>query len=232
MDNRDAKALVRNHLAPTIVAATLGLALVVTATPRLISAMLSLDARNVLSNLYQGKPVREGQLAAAAVDLSMAHDWYPEGEVETGRGYLLLQQAMGADNAEKRLSLLREAAAATLAGLEEAPAQPVAWARLAWLRYKVGDSAEAAKAYRMSLLTGAVVPPLMVSRLELGFALRSALDADTQDMLARQVCLTWVLDVDAITRLAANPAYGAFVRSSLANLTQAQMDAFSLRHAR
>jgi hypothetical protein len=220
----------RRHLVPSLVAAAIGVSLVVTATPQLIAALSTLDSLDVASDIRGDRPVKPDHLTQAAEAMERARSWFAEGEMETERGYLLLRGAEAATDPAKRDALYRQAAAATMSGLALAPAQPAPWARLAWLRVQTGDLNGAVKAYRLSLLAGPVVPSMMVSRLELGLRLKPRLDPETLDLLARQVRQTWVIAPEAIALLSADPSCGAFIREALAEISASQMDEFQRRH--
>ncbi|CAA7615413.1 conserved hypothetical protein [Candidatus Terasakiella magnetica] len=220
----DTDARPRNHGLPALVAGVVGVVLVAAAAPRVVAALLSLGSQQTVWDVRHELAVEPARLGQGAADLGLAAQWFAEGEMETERGYLLLRRAQFGSDPALRDFLYRQARSAIASGLALAPAQPGAWARLAYLRQYEGNAAAAAKAYRMSLLTGAVMPPLMPSRLELGLRLRPDFDAETRELLSRQVRLTWIIAPDAIARLSADSSHGGFIRDALAGLSAAQME--------
>lgn len=218
------------RLGPALVAVALGAGLVGLGLPRLVSALLTIDARAVLWEARSGGALPTERLASAAADLDAAQRWVSDGEVLSDRGFLLVRQAQATPPGPERAALLDQAAAATAAGLAAAPAQPSAWARLAWLHMVRGDRASAVPALRMSLLTGPVAPALMASRLDLGLSLLPVLDADTHTLLRRQIRLVWVVAPDTIATMAQNKETGGFVRDALNDLSEEDMAAFLRVH--
>lgn len=198
--------------------------------PRLAAAVAALDAGDTLWAVHAGQSATVEELATAAAGLAAARRWVVNGESEADRGLLLLHQAMTQTPGAERQRLLAEAEAATTAGLGAAPGQPSAWARLAWLRDRRGNAADAAAALRLSWLAGGVAPELMTSRLELGVRLASVMDLETMSLLHRQIRLTWVIAPDFVAKLAAQPEAGALVQAALADLSKDDVADYLLRH--
>lgn len=73
--------------------------------------------------------------------------------------------------------------------LERCPASPHNWMRLAMGRYLAGQHEAAREAWKMSVLTGPVVPRLTSARLELGLRIISGDDAEYLHLLEAQVKL-------------------------------------------
>lgn len=213
-----------------MVAVALGASLVALGLPRLFAALQSLDARAVLWDARAGHMPPPDRLAAAASDLDAAQRWAADAEAVSDRGFLLIQQAQATPPGPARTALLDGAAAATEAGLAAAPAQPSAWARLAWLRVVRGDRTAAVPALRLSLLTGPVAPTLMASRLQLGLDLLPLVDPDTRALLRRQVRLLWIVSPDTVAAMAQDTTTGGFVRNALDELSDGDMAAFLRVH--
>lgn len=213
-----------------LVALVLGGLLIGLGGPRLVAALLTLEARAVLWEVYGGRPVAEPRLIAAAEAIAAAGRWVRDGELETDRGLLLARAAESLPPGEARRHRLAEARSATEAGLAAAPGQPVAWARLAGLYQQAGDPAAAVRALRMSMLAGAVVPALQSSRIELGLPLLPAMDAETLELFRRQIGLTWVMEPDFIIALGARPGLAALVRDGLDGLGGEEMARFAKQH--
>jgi hypothetical protein len=104
------------------------------------------------------------------------------------------------------------------AALGQAAGDPSGWVRLARLRLKDGKPVEAGQALRVALLAGQVVPGAMLPRLRLGLDLYSVLDADTQQLVQRQVRLVWVLSPQEIPQLLTVQAYVPVITEALATV--------------
>lgn len=218
------------RLGAAVVAVALGGALVWLGAPRLIAALGGLDARAVIWDARAGRAPPPERLAAAAAELDAAQRWAEDGEAMSDRGFLLVQQARATPPGPERGALLDRAARVTEAALAVAPAQPSAWARLAWLHVARGDAAAAIPALRLSLLTGPVAPALMGSRLELGLDLLSLMDADTRGLLRRQVRLLWIVSPETVAALSRRPDTGGFVLDALNDLSAEDMAAYLRVH--
>ncbi|HYD97992.1 MAG TPA: tetratricopeptide repeat protein [Alphaproteobacteria bacterium] len=217
--------------AVAVMAAVGGVALLAMGGPRLIAATMTVEARSVIWDVYEGTPVPQDRLLAAAADVAAAARWARDGELEASGGLLLLRAAEGAP--EPRQAELRTAAVAALeSALSVAPGQPNAWFNLAHLRRLRGDPAGAVAALRMSLLAGRFVPGLMQSRIALGVALLPAMDRETLDLLHREIRLMWVAEPHYVAELGASPAAGPVVRAALDGLTEAEMAEYRRRHGR
>lgn len=223
----------RGHRSAAAAALVLGTALLGLAGPRLIAAGLSLDARAVSWDLEETQaPPQPQRLAAAAAGLAAADDWVVDGQGRIDRSLLLLRQAETVPTGDERDHLQAAAEASAVAGLAQSPGQPSAWARLARLRLARGDHSGAAAAFRLSLLSGAVVPTVMTWRLELGLQLRPHLDPDTLALIERQIRLTWILQPDYVARLATRPGEAMLVRQALDALSQQEVQHYLRLHSR
>jgi hypothetical protein len=222
----------KSHTSVAFVGAALGLAIFSFAVPRFASALIAVDSRDVLSTLRAGQPVETARQNAAGADLERAATWVADGQLSLDRGYLAMQQAESAPDAESRRRLRRQAITATEGGLTLSPSQPSAWARLAALRLGEDDRQGAAEALRLSMLTGAVAPALMASRLNLGLSMLSVLDRDTTDLLRRQVRLTWAISPDIVDEMAQRPTTGHFVVDALNTMSDSDVQRYVQLHGK
>jgi hypothetical protein len=124
---------------------------------------------------------------------------------------------------------MAEVRAATEDALARSPVLPELWARLAWLRTVEGDPAGAARALRLSLLSGQVVPAMTVSRLQLGLELHPHMDAETRNLLDQQLRLGWLTVPDNMRAMAGRADVGPLVRDALARLNPAEIDLYLAR---
>ncbi len=110
--------------------------------------------------------------------------------------------------------------------LGAAAGDPAGWVWLARLRLKEGKRIEAGQALRVALLAGQVVPGAMLPRLRLGLDLYPVLDADTQQLVQRQVRLLWVLSPKDVPPLLTVPAYIPIVTEALVAVTPSDEQQF------
>ncbi len=224
------------HTAPppnwgiAVVAAALGCLLLTLGAPRLVAALLSLESRTVVWDVYAEAKVAPATLAGAAADIAAAAAWVRDGEQEGDRGLLLLQQATMTTTAAERTKMREAAEMAAISALAVAPGQPNVWSRLANSRERRGNREGAAAALRMSMLSGSFSPALMAPRIELGLRLLPALDAETRALLKRQIRLTWVIKPDFVAELSNRPVTGSLVREALAELAEFDLAQFQRLH--
>ncbi|AWK85183.1 hypothetical protein DEW08_02395 [Azospirillum thermophilum] len=194
--------------------------------------MQTLDARGVLWDVYAGEDLPVDRLTAAAADLASGLRWMPDGELQGDRSLVLLRAAEAAKTAAERKDLLEQATASAMAAVAIAPGQPGVWARLAYLRLLQGEPAPAAAALRLSMLSGSFVPAMMASRIELGLRLLPALDAETTELLRRQIRLFWLVEPNRVAELSERPGANDIVREALNGLTDADMLQFQRLHGK
>ena len=85
-----------------------------------------------------------------------------------------------------------EAEAEAVQSLQQAPAQPETWLRLAAIRWILHDEPEnIISPWKMSVFTGRTHSALYAQRVELGLAHRSYLDEEALTMLRDQLLLAW-----------------------------------------
>lgn len=227
-----------SHRSPAVVAFAAGCLLLAFGAPRLVAAVLTLDARTVIWDVYAGDgtatgtgaEVGESRLIGAADDIAKAGRWVTDGELEGDRSLLLLRAAQSAVNDGERDARLAESLAVAQAALAAAPGQPGVWLRVSHLQEQRANPAAAAAALRMSLLSGSFVPEIMAFRIELGMRLLPVADRDTADLMRRQIRLMWLVDPDFVAKLAARPGYGNFVQQALESLSDAEMAQFQRRY--
>jgi hypothetical protein len=141
------------------------------------------------------------------VDTSIALHW--SGESLRQHGHYRYYDGLGtlhylrwldsALPAEERLAALAASATATREVVALAPMKPRAWLRLAAAESVSGEHGEeTAAAFKMSAWTGRIEPPMMLLRLELGFAHRRWLDAEGLRLLRDQTILSWNLQRQAL----------------------------------
>lgn len=227
-DNRHAlrpSSLTAALLAGVLTCVMLGLGI-----PQLVGAMTALGAAAVIDDLQRGQTPDVKALTAASDSLAQAVSWDRNGTYDTRRATVLSALAEAAPPGPEQQNLYTQAIAAVRAGLSRAPGQPHAWAHLAALLERTGDRIGAIDALRLSMLSGAVEPALMLWRIDQGLRLRALLDPDTVSMLRRQIRLMWVITPEEVATLSKRPEATALVQDSLALLTQEEVDHYIRLH--
>ncbi|WPZ37232.1 hypothetical protein T8K17_25455 (plasmid) [Thalassobaculum sp. OXR-137] len=216
---------------PAALGLFVGAVLLFSGAVQLVAALSAVEGQAILWELRRGHLVSPDDLGRAADRLGLADRVYMQGDRESDRGFALLRQAELMTVGPYRDEIVAEATAATERSLASAPGNPAAWARLAYL-YALDDRRDAAaRAIRMSFLSGPIVPVMQASRLSLGLRLLPHLDQQTVEMLRRQVRFTWLATPDALVPIADDPRFGPFVRRSLSELDDADMENFVRRYS-
>lgn len=218
--------------APVVVGLLAGILLLVLGTPRMIAGFLVTAASDVQWELEAGNAVEPGRIAAAAAALAAASGWEPSAEREGLRGFLLVRQAQAVPPGQEREQLYAAAMAATERGLSLGPVQPHAWASLAVLRERAGDPRGAVAAMRMSMLSGAFEPRLILWRLAAAMRLRAAMDQEALALLRRQIRLAWIFAPDGLMKLGADLDGNALIRQALEELSEEEIARYLERSRR
>jgi hypothetical protein len=219
----------RTHRAGAAALLLLALPVLALGLPRLIGATHEAAAQETVKALLSGQVLSPAALDDAAAALAAADRWSPGGDIRLDRGLVLTHRALNALPAEQA-AFFAAAEQATVEGLAVSPGEPGGWARLAWLRHRRGDADGAVAALRMSFLSGGFAPPLMQSRLELGLALRPAMDGEMLSLLRRQIRLTWISAPEFIAKLAERPDVGRLASDALAELSEQDVARYLERH--
>lgn len=214
------------------VAGVLGCALLVLGLPQLIAGALTADSQDVLWELAAGRKPERAELDRATDRRESAARWEASAERETDRGILLVRRADATVPGPEQDRLLAAARDAIAHGLSLGPVQPYAWAVLAALRERTGDRAGAVQALRLSMLSGAFEPDLMLWRIDMGLRLIDRMGVENEALLRGQVRKTWVLAPDKIAQLAETPKAGPFVRHALEELSDAEIADYVRRYGR
>ena len=213
----------RSYRAGAVVTLAFAALALVLAVPRSIGALHAVAVQETVTALTAGDVPAAERLVDAAEELAVAARWSSGADYQLDRGLVLLKQGLATANPDEQAGLFAAAEQATTDGLAAGPGEPGAWARLAWLRFQRGNRDGAVAALRLSFLSGAFVPVLMPSRLELALALRPAMDDEMLSLLRRQIRLAWVTSPDFVAKLAERPAVGPLVRNALAELSEEEV---------
>jgi len=219
-------------IALAVVGCLVGVALLVLGIPRMIAGFQAITSSDVQWALESGRPVAPERIAAAVAALSDASGWEPSAERDGLRGFLLIRQAEATPPGPEREQLYADALAAMERGVAFGPVQPHAWVSLAVLRERAGNVQGAVAALRMSMLSGAFEPRLMLWRLRVGVRLRAAIDEETLSLLRRQIRLAWVYASDDVMKLGAESQGGDLIRQSLEELSEEEVSNYLQRARR
>ena len=92
----------------------------------------------------------------------------------------------------ERREAYRLAETEAASSLQQAPAQPSVWLRLATVRWILHDEPEAIiQPWKMSIFTGRTHSSLFANRVEIGLAQREFMDQEAVAMLRDQLLLAW-----------------------------------------
>ena len=184
----------RRRLYPALLLALAGgLILLVLAVPRTIVSVVTLPGLPVLNAIQNDAEFSVPDLEVLSRGLERASAWIDSGRIETDHGLaqLRLARITGFRTDEGR-RLLNQAEELLRHGLARAPANPFAWARLAFVRLaKDGPSKAVADTLVMSMKTGADDPRLRFSRLPLCLMVWEWFDEDGRRMAEEQIRLAW-----------------------------------------
>lgn len=198
----------------------LGICLLVSGLPRLVSALTMLPGAPVLDALQAERPVSDEELDGLARRWSIARQFSSSGRIaaELAAAKLAAAERLPSRAQSNRRGLVEEAATLLEEGLAAAPANSFAWARLAYARsLKDGFGPGAVDAWRLSVLTAPADRRLALWRTRFGIALVSRLIEDDQALLDGQIRFAWRSDQAELARYAkaAGPAVVRAVRAAL-----------------
>jgi hypothetical protein len=171
----------------------LALAVLALAWPRFQAAFRYLPVDQALSRYHADRQIPSDRLIILIDFAHQAigrHDHYRFRD-----GLSQLHYLRGLDRytpALERRPAYEEAAAEALNSLQQAPAQPETWLRLATIRWILHDEpANIVAPWKMSVFTGRTHSALYAQRVELGLAHRAFLDEEGLAMLRDQLLLAW-----------------------------------------
>lgn len=213
-------------LGPGLLAIGLAVVLMGLGVPRLVAAVLAVPGQETATGVRGDDRPSAEVLAESALALERAHGWVGEGGYDLDRGLVLLRASELAatdGEADRWRAASRDA---TARGLAASPVRAGGWLRLAFLRRQGGDDPGAARALRLSLLTGPVVPEVTGYRLRMAMALWPHLDRDTRHLVQRQIRLAWVIAPTSLSTLPGDEATTARLGEALSTLSEDDMEHF------
>lgn len=116
----------------------------------------------------------------------------------------------------QRVAILLESERAVREALRRDPAEPRAWARLAWfLQLRQGPVAQILSALRMSIYLAPNDRGLLFWRIEAAGAHRASWDAGFEELLKRQVHIGWRVSPARLVKAAGTAGLQDWIRSLL-----------------
>jgi hypothetical protein len=187
------------------------------AVPRTIGALVTSPTSATLSDIQDQKAVDAQALRAFITAQERSIAWSPSGRLWTDLGLaeLLIAEGLPA-NDPSAATALQKATQSIKQGLALAPANPYAWARLAYAEaLTAGWSPLALSALRMALVTAPYEPRLLWSRLRLAFIAWPHMPADDRDLVFQQIRFAWNRSRQDLMILAAELDQVELVRAAL-----------------
>lgn len=191
--------------------------LLIVAVPRTIGVILSARSEPVLRKLQDQQPVRVDELRTLADAQETGRFWLADGRLRTdlGLAYLLLAEKLPRGDANAS-AYLQQAIQMLKEGLARAPANPYAWARLAYAEALAqGWSPLAISSLRLSTITAPYEPRLLWSRLRMTLLASRDISSLDRELVFQQIRFAWKTDPSELTRLAAELMQVNLVRASL-----------------
>ena len=185
--------------------------------PRTVGVILSARADPVLRKLQDHQPVQSDELMTLAGAQEAGRFWLADGRLRTdlGLAYLLLAEKLPRTDPNAN-AYLQRAIDALAAGLARAPANPYAWARLAYAEaLSKGWSPLAVSSLRMALITAPYEPRLLWSRLRMSLLAWPEMSREDLQLIYQQIRHAWQADPAELARLSTELKQVDQVRAAL-----------------
>ena len=186
----------------TLVVGLLGAVLCALSLPAVGERLAELGARPGLERLVEGGRLTPEGYGRALGGAAAALDWLAEPRLQKDLA-LVLHALASRESGADATGLLIEARRHLEAALEEAPADPAAWLRLAQLDAALLDLSGAAAALRASHALGAVAPEVAVPRAALVLGLWDWLAEPLRERAGSELARSFARDPPALVRVAA-----------------------------
>lgn len=184
------------------------------ALPAAGSRLAGLKGRAALERLADRGELTQDGYRRLLLAGDRARSWLAEPQRQ--KELALALHAMAQRESGSAAALLVEAREALLAGLEEAPADPIGWLRLAQLDAAQFDLARAAAALRVSQRIGRVAPEIAVARAALALGLWEWLAEPVREHARVELARSFLVDPATLAGIARATGTVGLVRSSLA----------------
>jgi len=183
-----------------ILIATLAVALLAMAWPRMQASFRFLPVDLAVRNYYQDQEIPSHRLLTLITFARQAiacHDHY---RYRDSLSLLYLLRAIDVQTpALERREDYRLAETEAMETVRQAPTQPEAWLRIASVRSILHDEPETIiEPWKMSIFTGRTHSTLLVPRVGVGLAYLEFLDSESRAMLRDQLWLAWDIKPNAL----------------------------------
>lgn len=166
--------------------------------------------------LLEGRTLSSGALDAVVQSRTRTVGWFPFAASANDLALVAMARAERARDADEARTHRAQAEWWQRRALGLSPADPYGWFRLAFLLHaEKGPGPASAQAFGLSLLAAPYEPRLMLSRLQMGIALYSWLDAGAKSHLPRLIRGAAIYDADGLARLAKAGAFTGMVEDAL-----------------
>jgi hypothetical protein len=171
----------------------------------------------VLRKLQDHQAVQSDELMTLAGAQEAGRFWLADGRLRTdlGLAYLLLAEKLPRTDPNAN-AYLQRAIDALATGLARAPANPYAWARLAYAEALAkGWTRLAVSSLRMALITAPYEPRLLWSRLRMSLLAWPEMSSEDQELIFQQIRYAWQADPSELARMAVELKQVNLVRAAL-----------------
>lgn len=178
---------------PNIIATTIamvaGISMLSLAVPATLAAFTLVATAHTWEKVINRSDVPKVGLLKLHASQRAAVDWVPSGKSHADRAVTEIALAKAAPSRSvERADWYQRAEASVEEGLLLAPADPYAWARLAYLRLKKGGRKSGAReALMMSMLTGPYEKRLAKSRIQYAIRLWNRLSPEDRAFVKKQI---------------------------------------------
>jgi len=168
--------------------------------PRLLASYRYLPVEIAIERYYTSREIPSDRLLVLIRFASEAVAHQDHYRFHDGLSLLHLLRAVDvATPALDRFGAYEAAVSEARLSLEQAPAQPAIWLRLANLNWTLHEEPEVILSpWKMSIFTGRTDSSLFAQRIDIGLAWRSSLDEEGVAMLRDQVLLAWKIQPSSL----------------------------------
>lgn len=203
-------------------AGVIAITLLVLAVPHLIGLALIAPAEPVLRQIQEQKSVDLSALKEMVAAQESGLPWIADGRLRTdlGLAYLLIAEQTSRQGGNGKPDFTR-AIDALRSGLARSPANPYAWARLAYAEaLQNGWTTRAISALRLAIVTAPYEPRLLWSRLRMCFLAWPQLPKSDREPVLQQIRFAWHDGPKELVNLARELGRIDLVRDALAENSQ------------
>ena len=183
----------------------LALATLLLAWPRLLASYRYLPVEIAIERYFTTREIPSDRIDVLIKFANQAIAHQDNYQYHNGLSMLHLLCALDLNTpAMERLSSYRAAEEEALESIEQAPAQPAVWLRIANIRWILHDEpADILAPWKMSIFTGRTDYTLIAQRIEIGLAHREFMDEEAVSMFRDQLLLGWRMQPGSVIQVLA-----------------------------